>query len=162
MKMRLSHRQIALLLKLSTAAAAFVAAFVFFWYIPMLGWEIACGCGYQTLFFPCLAAVEFFALLVFLALWQFWQVCRRIEENNSFCRANALSFRRISFCALAAAALTALVLRELLVKGYCNAAWFIILALVICGTLGVFVLAFCLSQLIANAAELKEQADLTI
>lgn len=162
MKTPMSQSQVALLLQVSTVLAAFVAAFVFFWYIPMLGWEVAIVNELEWLFPPCLAVTEVLALLVFLALWEFWHVCRRIGENNSFCRSNARSFRRISRYALTAAGLLLALLVVMMKTGYCNGAWFIVLTLVICVPLGIFVLAFCLSHLISNAAELKEQTDLTI
>lgn len=158
----MNQASIAHILKAATLVAAIVLALVFFWYLPLLGYQISVGLERQALFLPGLILLEGVALLIYLALWQFWKVCRRIGKSNSFCRENARSFLLISRYALAGTLLVALAAVAAGRLGLLNGAWLIALGLTICVGLGVLVLSWCLAHLIGNAAELKEQADLTV
>lgn len=162
----MNQSQVARILKIATAAAAVVAAGVFLFYLPLAGWQLAEEVAEEWeltwLYVPALVVTEAVWVLVNLALRQFWKVCRRIGENASFSQENARSFRLISRFALIGTALVAVPFVGLCVLGLMNAAFGIPFLLVIFVGLGVAVLSWCLSLLIANAAELKQQADLTI
>lgn len=159
----MNQSQVARILKIATVGAAVLAAGVFLFYLPLAGWQVAEAWELTELVYvPALIVTEVIWVLVNLALWQFWKVCRRIGENASFSQENARSFRWISRFALLASALVALPFLTLCVLGLMNAVFGIPFLLVICFGLGIAVLSWCLSLLIANAAELKQQADLTI
>lgn len=158
----MNQSQIARILKIATAAAALIAAGVFLFYLPLAGYQLAEEWELTALYLPALLVTEVIWVLVNLALWQFWKVCRRIGENASFSQENARSFRWISRYALAATVLVALPFLAACFLGMMNAAFGIPFLLVIFVGLGIAVLSWCLSLLIANAAELKQQTDLTI
>jgi hypothetical protein len=162
--MKATHPQthIARLLKGFTVLAALLCAFVFFFYLPLLGQDLAQALDAQALYLPCLIFAEVIALLVFLALWQFWKLCRCIGSNRSFSMESAAAVTAISRLALAAGVLFVGLVIALISTGILNAAWFIVLFFCVCAALGISLLCWCLSQLIRNAAELKEQTDLTI
>lgn len=161
----MEQKRIANVLNLFSVAVAVVGALFFFWYLPHMiqNWidtvaQGAPGWLYRVL----VARTWLIAVLCYLALWKFWQICNRIGADNSFCRENARAMRFISLLAFLAAGVILgadvwLYFAGVLGKTQAVGHFFIIFA-----ACGLGVVALALSQLILNAALLKGENDLTI
>lgn len=158
----MSQHKIATILKIFTVVAAIVGALFFFLYVPIVMKEAASVAEMPDLEWKGIAGISTIALMIYLALWDFWKMCTRIGDNNSFCRENARCIARIGIYALIAMALI-----------LCGTIWVATLSLlsgplvifvffVEFVILGVAVVCFALSKLVENAAALKEENDLTI
>ncbi len=159
----MEQKNIARMLKIFTLCVGAVGAFFFFFYIPILIWEVA---QEETeaawLQWPGTIGMWVIALMCFLALWEFWRICSRIGRDESFCRENGASMGHIGILAFTVAALILGGTVFLMVLGYLNAAGFLMIFFVLCTAVGIGVLCLALSRLIDNAARLKEESDLTI
>ena len=159
----MEQKKIANGLKAFSIAVAVVGALFFFWYVPALIEEMAVmNPEAAGLRWPGTIGVWVIALLCYLALWEFWNICTRIGNDNSFCMENARSMKHIGLLAFLAALLmfgagiflaciNCLGAAELLVEFF--------LIFVACG---IGVVCAALSRLIRNAAEIKAENDLTI
>lgn len=159
----MNQKKIADGLKFFSVIVAAVGAVFFFWYAPCMADKYAAlAPEAETLKWPGLIGIWAIGLLCYLALLEFWKICTRIGEDNSFCRKNARSMRIIALLAFLAAVL-------LLVGGViraCLGFWELLSAVklffVIFIACGLGVLCLALARLIENAAKLKEENDLTI
>ncbi len=154
---------IARALKIFTVCVAAVGSFFFFFYVPVLIWQMSLAERETSwLRWPGTVGMWVIALLCYLALWEFWRICTRIGRDDSFCRENARSMRHIGILAFVAAALILGGTIFLMVLHYLNAAGFLVIFFILCVAVGIGVLCSALSKLIENAASLKEENDLTI
>lgn len=159
----MEQKRIADGLKFFAVIVAVVGAVFFLWYAPEL---VIRYTGIvpraAALKWPGLIIVWVIGELCYLALWEFWRICTRIGNDNSFCRKNAYSMRNIALLAFLAAVLMmaagiTLACFGLLVRIAAVKLFFMVF--VACG-LGVLCLA--LARLVETAAELKEENELTI
>lgn len=159
----MQQKRIANILKIFSIAVAVVGALFFFWYVPVIIQECAIMMPEAAyLRWPGTIGVWVIALLCYIALWEFWRICTRIGNDNSFCMENARSMKHIGLLAFLAALL--IVGAEIfLISIHCFggteliATFFLVFA-----ACGIGVVCLALSRLIRNAAELKEENDLTI
>ncbi len=102
------------------------------------------------------------AALVFIALWQLWQVFGTIGTGEAFCADNALRLKRIWRLALADTAFVAGIAFFLIV----NKAFPRFLMLCFCGAVFIGLVAavvcFALSGLVKSAADISDENKLTI
>ena len=160
----MQHKKIALVLECLTGFLAFLLSLVAFWFMPLFGRNLAL---YEVpylawLFWPCLVFVWVVCGLGYAALFRFFTVCREIGRGNSFSQKNARAFRWIGHYAVAAGVLLFAMQVVLIVFELFGAPWLFLFFFLILFCVCIAVLAYCLSRLIANAADLKEQNDLTI
>lgn len=162
----MEQKRIADGLKFFTVIVAAVGAVFFLWYVPgcMNRYMEYIGTVPRVAVFRWLVpvAIGVIGLLCYLALWEFWRICTRIGNDNSFCRENARSMRNIAILAFLAAGLMliagiTLVCFGLLIR--LAAVKILFLIFVACG---LSVLCLALARLVENAAELKEENELTI
>lgn len=146
-------------LKILTAALALMGAV--FWgimvYYRLTVTRAAGGTEWMSVFFHLAIAV-----LYFLVLYNFRNVCTQIAADNSFSAENAKSFLQMARCG--AAASVVFLARLLTAVAFWQAAWQRILLNLGEAAAGIvfYVLCKCLARLIHNAYEIKQENDLTI
>ena len=139
---RIEHKRLAVLLRIGLVIAAAVCAAIFFWFLPELGRGIAkADPAYAWAFWPCLGFAWLFAVPVFWAMLRMWTVFGRIGQGAAFCRENAQALRTVSRLAFFDAALVPA-------------------GTMVCALVGV--MAMALSRLVADAAALQDENDLTV
>ena len=159
----MSQKSIAKILKVFCVVVAVVGAFFFFFYAPLLVDELAMMYPEAAyLKWPGLVGIWVIAILCYVVLGNFWMICVRIGEDNSFCNANAEGMKRMGLFSFAVGALLTVAMIFLGFQGFLGIAYFIVYFLLMCVVCGVGVLCMALSALIRRAAQLKEENDLTI
>ena len=159
----MSQKSIAKMLKIFCIVVAVVGAFFFFLYVPLIVDEMALMFPEAAyLKWPGLIGVWVIALMCYAVLGNFWMICSRIGEDNSFCNENADCMKRMSMISFVVAALLTVAAVFLGVCGFLGIAYFIVYFFVTCVAVGVGVVCLALSALIRRAAQLKEENDLTI
>ena len=159
----MSQKSIAKMLKVFCVVVAIVGAFFFFLYAPLLVDELATMYPEAAyLKWPGLVGIWVIAILCYVVLGNFWMICVRIGEDNSFCNANADGMKRMGLFSFAVGALLTVAMIFLGFLGFLGIAYFIVYFLLMCVVCGVGVLCLALSALIRRAAQLKEENDLTI
>lgn len=159
----MEQKKVARKLKIFTVITAVVAGLFFFLYLPALIGELAESIPEAAwLRWKGTAAVWLIALMLYAALLFFWRICTRIGKGNSFCRENMRDMKRIGICAFLVLAVIVLGVIFLAMIHYLNAAWMAVAFFSGFGACGIGVICFCLSRLIANAAEIKQENDLTV
>lgn len=155
--------RISAILKATTITGAVLIAPIVFWFIPYNAYQFAYTDmpSAKALFWAGIAGVWIITALVYMALFQFWKVCGAIKTGDSFSRRNAGSFKKISLYALISAAVMVIWSVFFIMEKLMSGIWIFILALIIVAAV-IAVLTFCLSKLIENAAEIKEENDLTV
>lgn len=159
----MSQKSIAKILKLFCIFVAVVGAFFFFLYAPLLVDDLAFmypEAAYLKL--PGLIGIWVVAVLCYAVLCNFWMICVRIGEDNSFCSENADGMKRMGLLSFAVAVLLTGAMVFLGCIGFLGIAYFVVYFLLMCVVCGVGVLCLTLSALIRRAAQLKEENDLTI
>lgn len=159
----MTQKRIANVLKVFCIFVAVVGAFFFFLYIPLIIDEFALMFPEAAfLKFPGILGVWVIAALCYIALWNFWGICTRIGEDNSFCEENAKAMKNMAIMGFL---MTGLILAAMIfigILGFLGISYFMIGFFVACITTGVGVVCYALSLLIRKAAEIKEENDLTI
>ena len=159
----MSQKSIAKMLKLFCVVVAVVGAFVFLVYAPLLVDEQAMMYPEAAyLKWPGLVGIWVIAVLCYMVLGNFWMICVRIGEDNSFCNENADCMKRMGLLSFAVGVLFTGAMIFLGCLGFLGIAYFIFYFLLMCVVCGVGVLCLALSALIRRAAQLKEENDLTI
>lgn len=159
----MNQKKIADGLKFFSVIVAAVGAVFFFWYAPRMADKYAAlSSGGEALKWPGLIGIWVIGLLCYLALGEFWKICTRIGDDDSFCKKNARSMQIIALLAFLAAILLLVggVIRACL--GFLELLNAVKLFFVIFIACGLGVLCLALARLIENAAKLKEENDLTI
>ena len=158
----MKQKSIAGVLKFFTALAAVMAGLFFFWYVPIGIEEIAITEHLEYMRWPGTLGMWAIALMVYLALFDFWKICGRIGKEDSFCRENASAMTRIGIYALM---VFALILGGALVVSFMNlmdGPFALVVFFVEFVAAGIAVICLCLGQLILRATEIKEENELTI
>ncbi len=159
----MSQKGIAKILKLFCCVVAVVGAFFFFVYAPLLVDELALMFPEAAyLKWPGLIGIWAIAVICYVVLGNFWMICVRIGEDNSFCDENAACMKRMGLLSFAVAVLLTGAMIFLGCLGFLGIAYFIVYFLLMCVVGGVGVLCLALSALIRRAAQMKEENDLTI
>lgn len=149
-----------------TAAGAVVtvmAAALFFVVFPVYGRKIAVDYPeFSGAYIPVLIYLWVMSLPVWLAIWEYFRICREIGRDNSFSEETAGSLGKISLYAMAdtvllfAGALIMLFVRLMPLA-------LLISSIVICVLgFGISVVAASLSHLVLKAKTIKDENDLTI
>lgn len=107
----------------------------------------------------CLIVIEVFC---YMALYQFWKICTQIGLGNSFTHQNAISMKKIGWFASFVLLIILCGTFFLGVIGYLSAPFVVLVFFLTFVTCGIIVICFALSKLIENAAQIKEENDLTI
>ena len=159
----MSQKSIAKILKIFCMVVAVVGAFFFFVYAPLIVDELAFMYPEAAyLKWPGLFGVWVIAVLCYAVLGNFWKICVRIGEDNSFCNENADCMKRMGILSFVVAVLLSGAMIFLGCLGFLGIAYFIVYSLLMCVVCGVGVLCLALAALIRRAAQLKEENDLTI
>ena len=159
----MNQKKIANGLKVFCILVAVVGAIFFFLYIPFRIGELAeLFPKAAYLKWPGIIGVWIIAILCYIALWNFWTICTRIGEDNSFCNENADAMKRMAVMAFAIVGLVTLAMVFIGILGFLGMAFFMVYFFVACVAAGVGVVCYALSLLIRKAAEIKEENDLTI
>ena len=145
--------------------AAVLAGLMFFWWLPMLGREMALADPeFAWAYWPCLIWAWVFALPIFAAIYPAWQVFSSISaQEGAFTRQNAVCLRTIAILAFADAVIfpAGMVIVALMGAGQAGLTVLITPAVIFaCAAVGIA--ALVLSHLVDDAAEMKEDSDLTI
>lgn len=102
------------------------------------------------------------AVLAYAVLFQFWKVCCEIEKDNSFSLENARSFHLMALFGVAAGVGYILRIIYVLFMGMINFILVIYAVAMICLCIVFIIVCECLSQLIKNAYEIKQENEFTI
>lgn len=151
-------------LLIAGVAAGIGVLFVAFVYVPIMAGECReMFPEYEALYWPGLLGVWTVTALFLLGLWEYFQVCRRIGLDRSFCRENVKSLKRIAvyIALMAALFLLAIFAPGVLFRLDIGPAWLLfLLCAMACAALAL--LAYGLSRLLRRAVEIKEENDLTV
>ena len=159
----MNQKKLSSWLKITVVAVALICGIVFFVLVPAIGRDAAVAFSEVSyLFWPCLIFSWVVAGLCYACLIVFYGVCRRIGEDNSFCRENADAMFTISKLTLACAVILMGGLIALTVIKCTGPAVLIGFLLLIFVCVAVSVAAAALSHLIKKAADLQKDSDLTI
>ena len=159
----MEQKTIAMILKIYSLGVAGIGALFFLWYLPGLIQEMAVMEPEAAwLRWPGTVGVWAIGLLCYFALWEFWRICTQIGRDNSFCKANARSMKRIGILAFLCGALILGGFLFLLGIHYLSGPLVLATFFGLCVAGGIGVLCLALSGLIRNAAKLKEENELTI
>ena len=102
----MSQESIAKILKVFCVFVAVVGAFFFFLYAPLLVDDLAFMYPEAAyLKWPGLVGIWLIAILCYAVLVNFWMICVRIGEDNSFCNENANGMKRMGLLSFAVAVL---------------------------------------------------------
>lgn len=159
----MDQKKIANGLKAFCIFVAVVGAIFFFFYIPMRIGELAVMFPEAAfLKWPGIFGVWVIAVLCYIALMNFWTICTRIGDDNSFCVENAVAMKRMAMMAFIIVGLITAAMIFIGILGFLGIAYFMVYFFVACVAAGVGVVCMALSMLIRKAAEIKEENDLTI
>ena len=161
---RIEHKRLAALLRIGLVIAAAVCAAIFFWFLPELGRGIAkADPAYAWAFWPCLGFAWLFAVPVFWAMAALWAVFGRIGRGDAFCMENARDMATVSRLAFFDAVLVPAGVITLALLGAGSPGMTVIAmpaGVMVCTLVGV--MAMALSRLVADAARLQDESDLTV
>ena len=161
---RIEHKRLAALLRAGLLLAAAVCGAIFFWFLPELGRGIAAADPeYAWAFWPCLAFAWLFAVPVFWGMAVMWSVFGRIGRGAAFCAANAGALRTVSRLAFFDAVLAPAGVITLALLGAGSPGLTVIAmpaGAMACALVGI--MAMALSRLVADAAALQDENDLTV
>ena len=159
----IAHKKLAVLLRIGLMIAALVCGAIFFWFLPLLGHGIALADPeYAWAFWPCLIFAWLFAVPVFWAMAALWAVFGRIGRG-AFCMENARAMATVSRLAFSDAVLVPVGVITLALLGAGSPGMTVIAmpaGVMVCTLVGV--MAMALSRLVADAARLQDESDLTV
>lgn len=160
----IAHKKLAVLLRIGLMIAALVCGAIFFWFLPQLGRGIALADPeYAWAFWPCLIFAWLFAVPVFWAMAALWSVFGRIGRGDAFCAENARAMATVSRLAFFDAVLVPVGVITLALLGAGSPGMTVIAmpaGVMVCTLVGV--MAMALSRLVADAARLQDESDLTV
>lgn len=160
----IAHKKLAVLLRIGLMIAALVCGAIFFWFLPQLGRGIALADPeYAWAFWPCLIFAWLFAVPVFWAMAALWAVFGRIGRGDAFCAENARAMATVSRLAFFDAVLVPVGVITLALLGAGSPGMTVIAmpaGVMVCTLVGVMTMA--LSRLVADAARLQDESDLTV
>ena len=160
----IAHKKLAVLLRIGLMIAALVCGAIFFWFLPQLGRGIALADPeYAWAFWPCLIFAWLFAVPVFWAMAALWAVFGRIGRGDAFCAENARAMATVSHLAFFDAVLVPVGVITLALLGAGSPGMTVIAmpaGVMVCTLVGV--MAMALSRLVADAAHLQDESDLTV
>ena len=160
----IAHKKLAVLLRIGLMIAALVCGAIFFWFLPQLGRGIALADPeYAWAFWPCLIFAWLFAVPVFWAMAALWTVFGRIGRGAAFCMENARAMATVSRLAFFDAVLVPVGVITLALLGAGSPGMTVIAmpaGVMVCTLVGV--MAMALSRLVADAARLQDESDLTV
>ena len=160
----IAHKKLAVLLRIGLMIAALVCGAIFFWFLPQLGRGIALADPeYAWAFWPCLIFAWLFAVPVFWAMAALRAVFGRIGRGDAFCAENARAMATVSRLAFFDAVLVPVGVITLALLGAGSPGMTVIAmpaGVMVCTLVGV--MAMALSRLVADAARLQDESDLTV
>ena len=160
----IAHKKLAGLLRIGLVIAALVCGAIFFWFLPQLGRGIALADPeYAWAFWPCLIFAWLFAVPVFWAMAALWAVFGRIGRGDAFGMENARAMATVSRLAFFDAVLVPVGVITLALLGAGSPGMTVIAmpaGVMVCTLVGV--MAMALSRLVADAARLQDESDLTV
>ena len=159
----MKQKSIAKILKAFCIFVGVVGAFFFFLYVPLMVEELAVMFPEAAyLKWPGIFGIWVITILCYIVLGNFWMICVRIGEDNSFCNENADCMKRMGLISFAVAALLTGAAVYIGCIGFLGIAYFLVYFFVTCVAVGVGVMCLALAALIRRAAQMKEENDLTI
>ena len=146
-------------------AAVLLAGLFFFAWLPMMGREMAAAePELAWAYWPCLIWAWIFALPIFAAVYPAWLVFSSISRSEgAFTRQNAVCLRVIAILAFADAVIFPAGMVTVAIMGAGSAPLAVVCTpavMFVCAAVGIA--ALVLSHLVDDAAEMKEDQDLTI
>ena len=136
----IAHKKLAVLLRIGLVIAALVCGAIFFWFLPQLGRGIALADPeYAWAFWPCLIFAWLFAVPVF---WAMATVSRLAFFDAVLVPAGVIT---LALLGAGSPGMTVIVMPA---------------GVMVCTLVGV--MAMALSRLVADAARLQDESDLTV
>lgn len=160
----MNQKNLAKYLQLITIGIAVLGVLIYFAVVPVVGDAVLSEAGneYQYCYLPWLVLIWISAIPCYISLFHFWNICKEIENDNSFSGENAIHLKKISqWCILDVIYFFVGNLIFLLL-GMNHPSIFCVSLLVDFIGMVVSVLAAALSHLVYKAAALKEENELTI
>ena len=125
--------------------------------------EYRAGCEeFAFLFWPAIIYFWIIGIICYIALYQFWKICKEISNDNSFSKENMEALSVITTLAIVASGVWFIGLVALIISGVVSMGIFAFMGIAIVISLIIAVLASALSHLVHKAYVLKEESDLTI
>ncbi|MDO5327933.1 MAG: DUF2975 domain-containing protein [Clostridia bacterium] len=160
----MEHRKVSGLLIGAGMLATLGGAGLFLLYAPLVANE--CRTMYPELaflFWPGLIYLWIIAAFYCAAMAEYFRVCVRIGQDQSFCAQNALGLSRIALCMNIAGSLWVLLsFLPGLIWGIAIGPVFLIFLLAAAASFALGILAWALGRLLSRAVKLKEENDLTV
>ena len=158
----MKHRKVGRLLIAGGIIAALGGAYLFFVEAPVAGLRYReLYPEYAYLFIPALVFLWMLGLIYLAAMACYFQVCRRIGQDRSFCPENAKDLSRIAWLLIAAGVFWLLGIPCGLLMGVTGGIVIpFLLAAAASAAMGM--LALGLARLLKRAVEIKEENDLTV
>lgn len=117
---------------------------------------------FQSWILPWQIVIYICAIPCFIAMVISWKIASNIEKDNSFCMANARLFKNFSILALSDSVFFLLASIVFLIVGMNHPGLLLIDFLIVFFGMAVFVCTSALSYLVAKAASIQDENDLTI
>ncbi len=159
----MKQAEIAGWLKAITCGIGLMGAAVFFIFVPALAKELRRSYPEAAcLYWPGLIYDFVIASGCYAILFQFWNICCQIGQDNSFSRENAAAFKRISRLSVLLAVIWFTGFLGLIVMRYMQPSLMLFMLSAIFMSFVVAVCAAALSHLVLKAYELRQENELTI
>ena len=159
----MEHRKVSRLLILAGIIAVLGGGYLFFVHAPMRALQYrALSPEYAYLFIPALVFLWLIGLIYLAAMACYFQVCRRIGQDRSFCPENAASLFHIAYLLIGAAAVWLLGIPAGLLLKLAPGPWTMVFVFAFIASAAMGMLAGGLAKLLKRAAEIKEENDLTV
>jgi MFS family permease len=151
-------------LKLVIIGLGIVGVFLYGIILPYFGESILSEAGgvWKSAFWPWMIFLWLTAVPCFLALFYAWKIAGRIGKESAFSKKSAKDMKRIGILAFGDSAFLMLGNIVLFLMNWNHPGMFLIFTLFVFVGVLIAVAAFVLSHLIYRAAELEEEAELTI
>ena len=159
----MEHRKVSRLLILAGIVAVMGGGYLFFIHAPVRALQYReISPEYAYLFIPALVFLWGIGLIYLMAMAAYFQICRRIGQDRSFCPENAAGLFRIALLLIGAGAVWLLGIPLGLLLGLRPGPWTILFLIAAVASFAMGMLAGGLSRLLKKAAEIKEENDLTV
>lgn len=159
----MNQLKVAKILKGYSLVVGGVGLIFFVWYIPNIVYSAAYEMA-EVAYLACPGVIGIWCIgvLCYLALYYFWKICTCISIGNGFSKESALYMKKIGILAWLVCLLIIAGDFILLIFNSLNGAMIIFTFFVIIAGVGIAIICWGLSQLILNAAMIKDENDLTI
>ena len=161
----MKQNEMAKYLKLITVTAGILFLVFIGWFLPAtIKEEFIRNNTDNTTFYIVMISIWITAVPCYIALMEFYKICCRIGNDNSFCAENAVGLKRMSVCMLIDSFAYIIFILIFFITGmnriYQLTGMVLFIVIMICIILTVICAA--LSHLVEKASHLQEEHDLTV